>query len=406
LERGKYSTEGKYDKRVFLNQLLLIHTNTKISMIEKPRRGQKAGRKPFRKDGDQPSSSRSPKPRFNRDHKPQFNTDKPKINRVDSSESSSDQISPRASRIPRADKKVIPDIDLLVREEKKRKFVPSPNAIASEENAREEPESEEDNDLIYGRHPVIAAMKSDRQLNRIWITAKLHYDPRFHSLLVEAKAKGAIIDEVEILRLNQLTQGANHQGVVAQVAPYTYKELEELIQQAKAQRTDPVIVILDSITDPHNLGAIIRTAEAFGAQGLIIPQRRAVGITSAVMKVAAGALEHFSVARVVNLSRCLETLKTEGFWIYGTAAGQGKSIHDLDLRGPVCLVIGSEGDGLSLLTQRHCDQLMEIPLAGKTPSLNASVAAGITLYEVYRQRGSQKLDMTTASSVSSKTVPI
>ena len=372
-------------------------------MIDKPRRGQKAGRKPFRKDGDQPTSSRTPKPRFNRDHKPQFNTDKPRINRADRSDSPSEQITPR---IPRADKKVIPDIDRAGREEKTRKFVPSPNAIASEENTREESESEEDNDLIYGRHPVIAAMKSNRQLNRIWITAKLHYDPRFHSLLVEAKANGAIIDEVENLRLNQLTQGANHQGVVAQVAPYTYKELEDLIQQAKAQRTDPVIVILDSITDPHNLGAIIRTAEAFGAQGLIIPQRRAVGITSAVMKVAAGALEHFSVARVVNLSRCLETLKKEGFWIYGTAAGQGKSIHDLDLRGPVCLVIGSEGDGLSLLTQRHCDQLMEIPLSGKTPSLNASVAAGITLYEVYRQRGSQKLDMTTAISVSSKTFPL
>ena len=372
-------------------------------MIDKPRRGQKAGRKPFRKDGDQPTSSRSPKPRFNRENKPKFNTDKPKINRADRSDSPSEQITPR---IPRADKKVIPDIDRASREEKNRKFIPSSNAIASEENTREESENEEDNDLIYGRHPVIAAMKSDRQLNRIWITAKLHYDPRFHSLLVEAKANGAIIDEVDNLRLNQLTQGANHQGVVAQVAPYTYKELEDLIQQAKAQRTDPVIVILDSITDPHNLGAIIRTAEAFGAQGLIIPQRRAVGITSAVMKVAAGALEHFSVARVVNLSRCLETLKTECFWIYGTTAGQGKSIHDLDLRGPVCLVIGSEGDGLSLLTQRHCDQLMEIPLAGKTPSLNASVAAGITLYEVYRQRVSQKLNMTTASSVSSKTFPI
>ena len=372
-------------------------------MIDKPRRGQKAGRKTFRKDGDQPTSSRSPKPRFNRENKPKFNTDKPRINRADRSDSPSEQITPR---IPRADKKVIPDIDRAGREEKTRKFIPSSNAIASEENTREESENEEDNDLIYGRHPVIAAMKSDRQLNRIWITAKLHYDPRFHSLIVEAKANGAIIDEVENLRLNQLTQGANHQGVVAQVAAYTYKELEDLIQQAKAQRTDPVIIVLDSITDPHNLGAIIRTAEAFGAQGLVIPQRRAVGITSAVMKVAAGALEHFSVARVVNLSRCLETLKTEGFWIYGTAAGQGKSIHDLDLRGPVCLVIGSEGDGLSLLTQRHCDQLMEIPLAGKTPSLNASVAAGITLYEVYRQRGSQKLNMTTVVSVSSKTFPI
>ena len=152
---------------------------------------------------------------------------------------------------------------------------------------------------------------SDRQLNRIWITAKLHYDPRFHSLLVEAKANGAIIDEVENLRLNQLTQGANHHGVVAQVAPYTYKELEDLIQQAKAQRTDPVIVVLDSITDPHNLGAIIRSAAALGAHALVIPQRRAAGITATVAKVAAGTLEILPVARVVNLNRALEKIKEE-----------------------------------------------------------------------------------------------
>ena len=373
-------------------------------MIEKPRRGQKAGRKPFRKGGDQSTQSRSPKPKFNSTNKPQSNTDKPRVSRLDTNESKTVQVTPKMG------KKMIPDIDMSGREERQeekgRHFKAPSNAIApeqSQKNFKTEEESEEDNDLIYGRHPVIAAMKSDRQLNRIWITAKLHYDPRFHSLLVEAKANGAIIDEVDILRLNQLTQGANHQGVVAQVAPYTYKELEDLIQQAKAQKTDPVIVILDSITDPHNLGAIIRTAEAFGAQGLVIPQRRAVGITSAVMKVAAGALEHLAVARVVNLSRCLETLKSEGFWIYGTAAGQGKSINDLDLRGPVCLVVGSEGDGLSLLTQRHCDELMEIPLGGKTPSLNASVAAGITLYEIYRQRGTQKLNISTAVSVSSKT---
>lgn len=390
-------------------------------MIEKPRRGQKAGRKPFRKGGDQPIQSRSPKPQFGSEKKSKFDSIKPKINslqidrvekidrvdrvdRVEKPEKTDrfDKLEGFES-VPNTFKKVIPDVVPSKREDTGRK-IPEPfNASASDFNS---PETETDNDLIYGRHPVIAALKSDRQLNRIWITAKLHYDPRFHSLITEAKAKGAVIDEVEILRLNQLTQNANHQGVVAQVAPYTYIELEDLIQKAKTQRTDPVIVVLDSITDPHNLGAIIRTAEAFGAQGLIIPQRRAVGITSAVMKVAAGALEHFSVARVVNLSRSLEALKSQGFWIYGTTAGQGKFIHNLDLRGPVCLVIGSEGEGLSLLTQRNCDELMAIPLDGKTPSLNASVAAGISLYEVYRQRGTQKIHMTNVSSVSSKTASI
>lgn len=257
--------------------------------------------------------------------------------------------------------------------------------------AEEEAAPSEENDLLYGRHAVLAALEGDRQLNRVWIIPRLFYDPRFRTLLVEAKGKGTVIDEVDNFRLNQLTQGGNHQGIAAQIAPYRYRDLDELIQQAKANAVDPVLVVLDSITDPQNLGAIIRTAEAFGAQGLIMPQRRAVGITSTVMKVAAGALEHFPVARVVNLSRALEELKSAGFWIYGTVAGQGKAIDQIELRGALGLVIGSEGQGLSLLTQRHCDHLISIPLGGKTPSLNASIAAAIGLYEVYRQRSISKL---------------
>ena len=257
-------------------------------------------------------------------------------------------------------------------------------------------ENDEANDLIYGRHSVIAALGSDRQLNRIWITNKLHYDTRFHSLLKIAKAKGTVIDEVNIQRLNQITHGGNHQGVAAQIAPYSYKDLDELIYQAKVSTDEPVIVIADGIADPHNLGAIIRTAEALGAQGLVIPQRRAAGVTSSVTKVAAGALEFFPVARVVNLSRALETLKAAGFWIYGTAAERGKRLHSIQLRGAIGLVIGSEENGLSLLTQRFCDQLISIPLEGKTPSLNSSVAAAITLYEAYRQRWSEKLRLKSA----------
>ncbi len=247
-------------------------------------------------------------------------------------------------------------------------------------------EETEDNDLIYGRHPVLSALESDRRLNRLWITTKLRYDSRFHSLLLQAKENGTVIDEVEPKRLDHLTNQANHQGVAAQIAPYDYVELADLIEQAFVATETPVILVADSITDPHNLGAIIRTAEAIGAQGLVLPQRRASGITSTVMKVAAGALENFAVARVVNLSRALEELKTAGFWIYGTSAEASAPLHSMEFKGPIVFVIGSEGEGLSMLTQRSCDFLISIPLLGKTPSLNASVAAGMTLYEIYRQR--------------------
>ncbi|MCG6136891.1 MAG: 23S rRNA (guanosine(2251)-2'-O)-methyltransferase RlmB [Nostoc sp. LLA-1] len=252
------------------------------------------------------------------------------------------------------------------------------------------PKQTEDSDLIYGRHPVLSALESQRGLNRLWITTRLRYDHRFHHLILQAKENGTVIDEVEPRRLDQITDGANHQGIAAQIAPYTYIELPDLIEQAKSV-ADPVIVVADGITDPHNLGAIIRTAEAIGAQGLVIPQRRASGITSTVVKVAAGALENFPVSRVINLSRSLEELKAAGFWIYGTAASGSEPLHTVNFSGPIVLVVGSEGEGLSMLTQRSCDVLVSIPLLGKTPSLNASVASGMALYEIYRQRWSNTL---------------
>ncbi|MGB3692299.1 MAG: 23S rRNA (guanosine(2251)-2'-O)-methyltransferase RlmB [Spirulinaceae cyanobacterium] len=255
------------------------------------------------------------------------------------------------------------------------------------------PLEQEDNDLVYGCHAVLAVLEGKRQINRIWVTSKLRYSNRFHSLLIEAKANGSIIDEVDPRRLNQITKGANHQGVAAQVAPYSYWDLGALIEQAKLLKEDPVLVIADGINDPHNLGAIIRTAEALGTQGLIMPQRRCAGITSTVMKVAAGALENFPVARVVNLRRALEELKAANFWIYGTVSQNHKPLNTVEFKGPVGLVVGSEGDGLNLLTERCCDFLVSIPLSGKTPSLNASVATAIALYEVYRQRQSEKLDL-------------
>ena len=245
----------------------------------------------------------------------------------------------------------------------------------------------------------MSALENQRQLNRIWITQQLRYSPRFHTLLPQAKARGTVIDEVGYGRLDRMTGGATHQGVAAQVAPYEYADLNGLIASALQTSESPVLLVADGITDPHNLGAIVRTAEAMGTQGLVIPQRRAVGITSAVKKVAAGALEMFPVARVVNLSRTLETLKEAGFWIYGLSEKAPQSIHhEFGNSGksteyapkPIVLVVGSEGKGLSLLTQRCCDIMVSIPLAGKTPSLNVSVATGMALYEIYRQRWSSR----------------
>lgn len=255
---------------------------------------------------------------------------------------------------------------------------------------------EENPDLIYGRHAVSSAIgEGGRSIHRIWITPKLRYAPDFLPLVTAAKAIGAVIDEVDISRLNQITNYAKHQGIVAQVAAYEYIELDDLIAQAKEKSPNPVIIVADSITDPHNLGAIIRSAEALGAQGIVIPQRRAVGVTSAVAKVAAGALETFPVARVINLNRALEQLKADGFWIYGAAADSSQPIHKVKFDGAVVLVVGAEGEGLSLTIQRSCDVLVSIPLVGKTNCLNASVATGMALYEIFRQRWANKLELNT-----------
>lgn len=266
------------------------------------------------------------------------------------------------------------------------------------ESSPPDQEQKQNEDLVYGIHSVLAVLESDRQLNRLWITNKLRYDHRFHQLINDVKAQGTVVDEVDIERINQIAGYVNHQGVAGQICPYNYLALDELITQAKSAANNPVLLVSDGITDPHNLGAIIRTAEAIGAQGLVIPQRRAVGITSTVMKVAAGALEHFAVARVINLRRALEELKEAGFWTYGLAANAPQTLHQAQLTGAIALVIGAEGDGLNLLTQKHCDHLLSIPLPGKTPSLNASVATAMTLYEVYRQRGFSPLDLSQTPS--------
>ena len=277
---------------------------------------------------------------------------------------------------------------------------PIPSISDSQQQPVAHEADQERPDLIYGRHTVVAALESDRTVNRIWVTSRLRYSSQFYTLLQAAKSQGTVIDEVSPQRLSQITGQANHQGIVAQIAPYQYSDLGDLIAQAKQASDKPVLVAIDGITDPHNLGAIIRTAEAIGAQGIVIPQRRSVGITSTVVKVAAGALETFPVARVVNLSHALEELKQSGFWIYGTTANGDKSTHTVSFDGAIVLVVGAEGEGLSVLIQRNCDVLVSIPLKGHTPSLNASVATGMALYEIYRQRWANTVHLDTLQTKS------
>jgi 23S rRNA (guanosine2251-2'-O)-methyltransferase len=252
--------------------------------------------------------------------------------------------------------------------------------------------AEDETELLYGKQPVRSALEKGRTLNRLWITDQLRYDGRFLPLIEEAKNKGTVIDVVDRKRLDQITQGENHQGVVAQVAAYTYWELEDLIQHS-AKDPEPMILVLDGIEDPQNLGSLIRTAEALGVNGLVIPQRRASGVTSTVSKVAAGAVEHLAISRVVNLNQAIERLKEAGYWVVGAEASGERSVSAMDMKGPLVVVIGSEGKGISLLTQKLCDFICHIPLKGRTPSLNAGVAGAIVLYEVSRQRATRTIKM-------------
>jgi 23S rRNA (guanosine2251-2'-O)-methyltransferase len=240
-------------------------------------------------------------------------------------------------------------------------------------------------DLIWGRHAAQAALESGRPVHRIWCTAEMRFSPAFLQSLREAKASGVLVEEVTWARLGQITSGAVHQGIVLQAAAADTLDLASLIDGCRELGEPPLLMALDGITDPHNLGAIARSAEALGAHGLVLPQRRSAGLTGSVAKVAAGALEHLPVARVVNLNRALDSLKQEGYRVVGLAAEGSVSLEQADLDGPLVIVTGSEGDGLSMLTRKHCDQLISIPLRGATPSLNASVATALLLYEVARR---------------------
>jgi 23S rRNA (guanosine2251-2'-O)-methyltransferase len=237
-------------------------------------------------------------------------------------------------------------------------------------------------DWIWGKHSVYEALSSDRAINRIWCTSEIFSSDKFYILLKDLKSKGVLIEEVSWNRLTQLTYGASHQGVALQLACSKTISLEQLIDFSKHNCPNPIIVALDGITDPHNVGAIIRSAEAFDCKGLIIPQRRSAGLTGTVAKVAAGALEHLHVSRVVNLNRALDEFKKNGFLVVGLSGDSQMSISNFQEKGPLVVVVGSEDKGISVLTQKKCDFILSISLKGKTSSLNASVAAAISLFHL------------------------
>lgn len=237
---------------------------------------------------------------------------------------------------------------------------------------------------IEGRNAVIEAYRAGKCIDKIFILDGCQDGPVL-TIKREAKKAGTLVKYVEKERLDQLSETGKHQGVIAYTAAYDYAEVSDILRDARDKGEDPFIVILDNIEDPHNLGAIIRSAHQAGAHGIIIPKNRAVGLTATVARTSAGALNYIPVAKVTNISKTIEELKDEGLW-FVCADMDGKVMYDLDLRGPIGLVIGSEGDGVSRLVKEKCDFVANIPMKGQIDSLNASVAAGILCYEIVRQR--------------------
>lgn len=240
-------------------------------------------------------------------------------------------------------------------------------------------------DLIEGRNAVIEALKSDRTIEYILI-AKGDLVGSISVVLALAKEKGIITKEVDRRKLDEMSQTSSHQGVMAIVTPYKYFGLNDIFKYAEERGEKPFIIILDEIEDPHNFGSIIRTAEVCGAHGIIIPKRRNVGATPTVYKTSAGAIEHVKIAKVTNINATIEEIKERGVWVYGADMEGENYIFDTDFTGAVALVIGSEGKGISKLTKEKCDVLVKIPMVGKITSLNASVAGGIIMYEIMKQK--------------------
>ena len=236
---------------------------------------------------------------------------------------------------------------------------------------------------IIGRNPVFEAIKSGREIDKL-IVKKGEYEGSLVAIIKKAKGLKIPIVEADKAKLDALSEGGNHQGVIAICAAHSYVDIKDMIKSAK-EKSSPLIIILDKITDPHNFGSILRTANCVGASGVIIPKRSGVGLSEIVAKTSAGAIEYTPVSKVTNIAETIELLKKEGFWVAGAEA-DGELMYKTDLTGAIALVIGSEGEGISRLVKEKCDFLCRIPMFGEINSLNASVAAGIMMYEAVRQR--------------------
>ena len=246
-------------------------------------------------------------------------------------------------------------------------------------------ERELKNDLIEGRNAVIEALRAGRAIDKIFL-AKGDVDKTLGHIASKARAAGIVVVECDRRKLDFMSATHAHQGVIALCAVREYCTVDDILALAEEKGETPFVIVCDEISDPHNLGAIIRSAECAGAHGVVIPKRRSAGLTAIVDKASAGAAEHMLIARVPNLPAALDTLKSRGLWVYGTAADGQSGLWNTDFTGPMALVIGSEGDGMGRLVRESCDFTVSLPMKGKVSSLNASTAAGIVMYEVLRQR--------------------
>ena len=250
---------------------------------------------------------------------------------------------------------------------------------------RGETDGREDDGIIEGRNAVIEALRAGRPIDKIYI-AKGETDAALGHIASKARAAGAVVVDADRRKLDQMSVTHAHQGVIALASVREYVSVADILAFAEEKGEPPFIIVCDEISDPHNLGAVIRTAEASGAHGVIIPKRRSAGLTAIVEKTSAGAVEHVNVARVANLTAAIKELKKAGVWVFGASAGGNTRLWDADFKNSCAIVIGSEGDGMSRLVEENCDFLVSIPMAGRVSSLNASVSAAILMYETVRQR--------------------
>ena len=251
---------------------------------------------------------------------------------------------------------------------------------------RTETPAESSEDMIEGRNAVSEAIRSGRTINKVFL-ADGDTDRALGRLAAMAKDAGGVVVRIDRRRLNEMSLTGAHQGIIASVAVHGYATIDEILAAAEAKGEVPLIVLCDELSDPHNLGAILRTAECAGAHGVIIPKRRSVGLTAVVGKASAGAVEYIPVARVSNIVAAIRELKERGVWVFGTAADGALPLYSADLKGPAAIVIGNEGEGMSRVVAESCDFKVSIPMKGHIASLNASAAAAILLYEAVRQRG-------------------